>query len=62
VLLLDGPLPHSAAVAVVVLSRFIVTGSDVVAAAVGWGYDRTHHLVAARRSDDHDRGADRLQP
>ena len=49
VLLLTGPLNKSAAGAVVLLSRFIITGSDVVAAAVGWLYDRSHHLMAARR-------------
>ena len=51
VLLLTGPLNKSAAGAVVLLSRFIITGSDVVAAAVGWLYDRSHHLMAARRGD-----------
>ena len=47
--LLTGPLDRSAATAVVLLSRFLVTGSDVVAALVGWTYDRSHHLLAARR-------------
>ncbi len=50
VLLLTGPLDRPAALAVVVLSRFVVTGSDVVAAAVGWGYDRSHHLMTSRRA------------
>ncbi|GAB3600193.1 lysylphosphatidylglycerol synthase transmembrane domain-containing protein [Angustibacter peucedani] len=50
VLLLTGPLDRPAALAVVLLSRFVVTGSDVVAAAVGWGYDRSHHLMASRRA------------
>jgi hypothetical protein len=49
VLLLTGPLDRSAATAVVLLSRFIVTGADVVAALVGWAYDRSHHLLVARR-------------
>jgi glycosyltransferase 2 family protein len=49
VLLLTGPLDQPAAIAVGLLSRFLVTAADVVAAAVGWGYDRSHHLVAARR-------------
>jgi uncharacterized membrane protein YbhN (UPF0104 family) len=48
-LLLTGPLDQSAAGAVVILSRFIVTASDVAAAGLGWLYDRTHHLMAARR-------------
>lgn len=51
-LLLTGPLERPAALAVVVLSRFVVTGSDVVAAVLGWGYDRSHHLMAARRARD----------
>jgi uncharacterized membrane protein YbhN (UPF0104 family) len=45
VLLLTGPLDQPAAAAVVLLSRFIVTASDVVAAAVAWLYDRSHHFV-----------------
>jgi glycosyltransferase 2 family protein len=49
VVLLTGPLDRSAATAVVLLSRFLVTGADVVAALVGWTYDRSHHLLAARR-------------
>jgi glycosyltransferase 2 family protein len=47
--LLTGPLDRPAALAVVLLSRFLVTGCDIVAAGVGWGYDRSHHLLAARR-------------
>lgn len=50
VLLLGGNLPHSAVLAVVLLSRFIVTMGDVVAAAVGWGYGRSHRLLADRRT------------
>ncbi len=49
VLLLTGPLDQPAAIAVGLLSRFLVTAADIVAAAVGWGYDRSHHLVSARR-------------
>ena len=49
VVLLTGPLDRPAATAVVLLSRFLVTGSDVAAAVVGWTYDRSHHLLAARR-------------
>jgi uncharacterized membrane protein YbhN (UPF0104 family) len=45
VLLLTGPLERPAATAVVLLSRFVITASDVVAAAAGWLYDRSHHLV-----------------
>jgi uncharacterized membrane protein YbhN (UPF0104 family) len=49
VLLLTGPLQRPAATAVVLLSRFVVTGCDVLAAALGWAYARRHHLLAARR-------------
>jgi uncharacterized membrane protein YbhN (UPF0104 family) len=45
VLLLTGPLERPAATAVVLLSRFVITGSDVVAAAVAWAYDRRHQLL-----------------
>jgi uncharacterized membrane protein YbhN (UPF0104 family) len=50
VLLLTGPLDRPAATAVVLLSRFVVTLSDVVAALIGWTYARSHHLLAARRA------------
>jgi uncharacterized membrane protein YbhN (UPF0104 family) len=47
VLLLTGPLDRpAAAAAVVLLSRFVVTASDVVAAALAWLYDRSHHFLA----------------
>ena len=45
-LLLSGSLSRpGAAAAVVLLSRFVVTASDVVAAALAWLYDRSHHFV-----------------
>lgn len=47
-LLLADQLPHSVVVTVVLLSRFIITMADVVAAAVGWGYARSHRLLAPR--------------
>jgi uncharacterized membrane protein YbhN (UPF0104 family) len=50
VVLLTGPLDRPAATAVVLLSRFVITGADVVAALVGWAYARSHHLLAARRA------------
>ncbi len=49
VLLLAGQLPRSATLAVVLLSRFIVTLGDVVSAAVGWGYARSHRLLNTSR-------------
>ncbi|MGL4173728.1 MAG: lysylphosphatidylglycerol synthase domain-containing protein [Actinomycetota bacterium] len=49
VLLLTGPLDQAAALTVAVLSRFLITLCDVLAAGVGWGYDRSHRLLRARR-------------
>jgi glycosyltransferase 2 family protein len=49
VLLLEGTMGRTAATAVVLLSRFVVTVSDVLAAALGWSYARRHRLLAARR-------------
>jgi len=49
VLLLAPTMGRTAATAVVLLSRFVVTVSDVVAAALGWSYARRHRLLAARR-------------
>ena len=48
-LLLTDQLPHSVVLSVVFLSRFIVTLADVVAAAVGWGYARSHRLLTPRQ-------------
>jgi glycosyltransferase 2 family protein len=52
VLLLEPVMGRTAATAVVLLSRFVVTVSDVVAAAVGWAYARRHRLLAARATPD----------
>lgn len=41
-------LPLGATAAVVVLSRFIVTLVDLVCAAAGWVWARSHHLVSTR--------------
>jgi glycosyltransferase 2 family protein len=49
VLLLAPTMGRTAATAVVLLSRFVVTVSDVLAAALGWSYARRHRLLAARR-------------
>ncbi|HET8614865.1 MAG TPA: lysylphosphatidylglycerol synthase domain-containing protein [Actinomycetales bacterium] len=46
VLLLEGTMGRTAATAVVILSRFVVTVSDVVAAGAGWAYARSHRLLA----------------
>jgi uncharacterized membrane protein YbhN (UPF0104 family) len=54
VLLLQPVMGRTAATAVVLLSRFVVTVSDVVAAAVGWSYARSHRLLESRRAADQD--------
>ncbi|MGZ4696390.1 MAG: lysylphosphatidylglycerol synthase domain-containing protein [Oryzihumus sp.] len=47
VLMLGQAMPTSAATAVVLLSRFIITAGDVLVAGGGWLYARSHHLVSA---------------
>ncbi|MFW5474950.1 lysylphosphatidylglycerol synthase domain-containing protein [Knoellia sp. CPCC 206450] len=47
-LLLGALMPFPAAIAVVVVSRFFSVAADVVVAAVGWGWARTHHLLGSR--------------
>lgn len=47
-LVLASAMPVSAGTAVAILSRFVITLVDVLAALAGWGYARTHHLLAAR--------------
>ncbi|WP_404384205.1 lysylphosphatidylglycerol synthase domain-containing protein [Knoellia locipacati] len=47
-LLLGALMPFSAAIAVVVVSRFFTVVADVVVAAFGWGWARTHHLLGSR--------------
>lgn len=48
--ILSTAMPTSAAAAVAITSRFIVTIVDVLAALGGWLYARSHHLVSARRA------------
>lgn len=50
-LILSAVMPTPAAAAVAIVSRFIVTIVDVVAAAGGWAYARAQHLVDARVAD-----------
>ena len=45
-------MPAPAAAAVAIVSRFIVTIIDVLAALGGWLYARSHHLVSERRARD----------
>ncbi|MBB2985774.1 lysylphosphatidylglycerol synthase transmembrane domain-containing protein [Terracoccus luteus] len=52
-------VPAPAAAAVAILSRFIVTVVDVLAAALGWAYARSHDLVDdARPAADPDPGSE----
>ncbi len=44
-LLLVTVMPTSAATAVVVLTRFVTVAADVIWAALGWAWARTHHLL-----------------
>jgi glycosyltransferase 2 family protein len=46
-------MPVSAGTAVAIVSRFVVTIVDVLAAAGGWAYARRHHLVTSRREREH---------
>src|SRR6476659_2689410 len=48
-IILSTAMPTPAAAAVAIMSRFIVTIVDVLAALGGWLYARSHHLVSARR-------------
>lgn len=46
--LLGALMPFPAAFAIVVISRFFTVIADVVVAAVGWGWARSHHLLGSR--------------
>lgn len=46
--LLGALMPFPAAFAIVVISRFFTVVADVVVAAVGWGWARSHHLLGSR--------------
>lgn len=47
-LLLGALMPFSAAITIVVVSRFFTLMGDVVVAAVGWAWARSHHLLGSR--------------
>ena len=47
-LILSVTMPVAAAAAVAIMSRFVVTVVDVVAALGGWAYAKAHHLVEER--------------
>ena len=49
-LILSTAIPTPAAAAVAIVSRFIVTVVDVLAALGGWLYARSHHLITERRA------------
>lgn len=51
-LILSTAMPTPAAAAVAIMSRFIVTIVDVVAALGGWLYARSHHLITERHAAD----------
>jgi hypothetical protein len=53
-LVLASAMPVSAATAVAIVSRFVVTVADVLAAAGGWAYARRHHLVTSRVEREHE--------
>ena len=46
-LVLASAMPVSAGTAVAIVSRFIITVVDVLAAGAGWAYARRHHLTAS---------------
>lgn len=48
-LILSAAIPTPAAAAVAIVSRFIVTMVDVLAALAGWAYARSRHLVSELR-------------
>jgi uncharacterized membrane protein YbhN (UPF0104 family) len=52
-LVLASALPLSAGTAVALVSRFVVTLVDVLAAGAGWAYARRHHLVTSREEREH---------
>ncbi len=47
-LVLASAMPLSAGTAVAIVSRFVITFVDVLAALTGWAYARRHHLVTSR--------------
>jgi hypothetical protein len=51
-IILSTAMPTPAAAAVAIMSRFIVTIVDVVAALGGWLYARAHHLVTEQHTAD----------
>ena len=55
-LILASAMPVSAGTAVALVSRFVVTLVDVLAAAAGWAYARRHHLVTSREEREHPAG------
>ncbi|GAA2742770.1 lysylphosphatidylglycerol synthase transmembrane domain-containing protein [Terrabacter aerolatus] len=51
-LILSTAMPTPAAAAVAIMSRFIVTIVDVLAALGGWLYARSHHLLSERHATE----------
>jgi hypothetical protein len=52
VYLLARHLPESAPLVAALLSRFVLLACDLAAAALGWGYARSHRLLETRRAPD----------
>jgi len=55
-IVLASAMPLSAGTAVALVSRFVVTVVDVLAAAAGWAYARRHHLVTSREERENPAG------
>jgi hypothetical protein len=55
-IVLASAMPLSAGTAVALVSRFVVTVVDVLAAAAGWAYARRHHLITSREEREHPAG------
>ena len=53
-IILSTAMPTPAAAAVAIMSRFIVTIVDVLAALGGWLYARSHHLITERKAEQSD--------
>jgi uncharacterized membrane protein YbhN (UPF0104 family) len=53
-IILSTAMPTPAAAAVAIMSRFIVTIVDVLAALGGWLYARSHHLITERQAEQSD--------
>jgi uncharacterized membrane protein YbhN (UPF0104 family) len=53
-IIISTAMPTPAAAAVAIMSRFIITIVDVLAALGGWLYARSHHLITERQAEQSD--------